>query len=263
MEDIDLDEGWKITLLKIKALKDKADLLQIHMNKLSEKYSISKSVKSCDKNTKLSETNDENTSMVSNVHDVTLVCTDDEHVQVHKPIILACGPLKKESLGKITSEPVDMKNCSINETNESNDSMVSSVYTVTLVGIDDEQIPAHRLILSTFCLSMERNLRKTIEKETINGSDFTNVTLVCEEIKDTFAHKEIISSNSIFYQDNIWEEMPDDKFLYQSCDIIKKFITENCQHEQVFPLKGPDKSLDKLWTLLPTKHGGTRSSVRS
>ena len=66
MEDIDLDKGWKITLLKIKALKDKADMLQIHMNKLSEKYSISKSVKSCDKNTNRSETNDENTSMVSN-----------------------------------------------------------------------------------------------------------------------------------------------------------------------------------------------------
>ena len=169
MEDIDLDEGWKITLLKIKALKDKADLLQIHLNKLSEKYSISQSVKSCDKNTKLSETNDETTSMVSSVHDVTPVCTDDEHVQVNKPIISACGPLKKESLGKITSEPVDMKDFIINETNESNDSMVSSVYNVTLVGIDDEQIPAHRLILSKCCLLLERNLKKTKRKKLLMG----------------------------------------------------------------------------------------------
>ena len=107
-----------------------------------------------------------------------------------------------------------MKNCGIKpklpETNDKNKSKVSSVSNVTLLCMDNEQVPAHRLILSTCSPLKKKPLRKIIEKEVTNGPDYTNVTLVCDEIKKIFSHNVIISRSSTNFEDNLIKEVQEE-----------------------------------------------------
>ena len=219
---------------------------------MREQYSTSEPVKvyvhSCD-DMKQSETKDENKSEVSSFHDVTLVCTDVEKASVQR---LIHSPIRK-----FISEVVQVKNCGIKpklpETNDKNKSKVSSVSNVTLLCMDNEQVPAHRLILSTCSPLKKKPLRKIIEKEVTNGPDYTNVTLVCDKIKEIFAHNVIISRSSTNFEDNPIKEVQEEHVLSKNI-FNKQFFKvwsrkenllfmnrENSQHKEVFPVKGPDK----------------------
>ena len=220
----DLDEGWKMTRLKMKDVEDKVRLLQNRMNKLREKYSTLEPVKvyinSCD-DIKQSETKDKNKSQVSSLHDV-----------------------------EVKNRGIKPK---LPETNDKNESKVSSVSNVTLLCMEDEQVPAHRLILSTCSPLKKTPLRKIIEKEFTNGPDYTNVTLVCDEIKNIFVHNELISRSSTNFEDNPIKEVQEEHVLSKNLfnnQFFKVWIRkenllfmnrENCQHKEVFPVKGPDK----------------------
>ena len=216
-KDIDLDEGWKIINLKIKELEDKVRLMQVHMKKLHDKYSLSKPVivlVTRDENyLGCSEAKDENTSNVSAVHDVTLLYEDDRQIQAHKVILSTCSPdfrinLKPRPMqrhmeklhGKYSvSQPVNfyVESGDIDlekfKSKHEKLSYVSTLYNVTLVSEDDRQIQAHKVILSA-CYP----------------SDLSNI-----------------------FHENLLKDMLKENISYQSLRI----------NNQVFPVKGPDKTV--------------------
>ena len=216
-KDRDLDKGWEIPNLKMKELKDKVSLMQIHMKKLYDQYSLSKPVSVMVKNyeyySKNSETEDEKNSTVSAVHNVTLLYEDDRQIQAHNVILSNCSSDSRKNLQQKTMQRHKEK--------------LHGKYSVSQ--------PVH-----VYVESGENNLDK-IESNNLKESNVLtkyNVTLVCEDDWQIHAHKITLSTcnpfdlNNIFHE-NLWKDVLKENVSYQRLGINK----------QVFPVKGPDKTV--------------------
>ena len=214
-KDIDLDEGWKIINLKMKELEDKVRLMQVHMKKLHDKYSLSKPVIVLVKRDYLgcSEAKDEKKSNVSAINNVTLVSEDDRQIQAHKVILSTCSP---ES--RINLEPKPM---------QSHKEKLHGKYSVSQT-------------VNVYVKSGEIDLEKFKSKDEKLSyvSTIYNVTLVSEDDWQIQAHKVILSAcnpsdlSNIFHE-NMLKDVLKEKISYQSLGI----------NNQVFPVKGPDKTV--------------------